>query len=81
MLPTTFQINVGFGNGSTPVVTRTQVYPNTGVSDSGTLLMLFDPLTVAPTPGTDGLSITLSDSFGGDMELYLINITMIAVSS
>ncbi|MCJ1354515.1 MAG: Phosphatidylinositol 4-kinase type 2-beta [Icmadophila ericetorum] len=82
-LPITFQVSVGFGNGTTPVQTRTQVYPNQegNIADQGPLLMLLDPLTVAPTPGTDGLSITFSDSFGGYMELYLDNITMIAVSS
>ncbi|MCJ1386453.1 Phosphatidylinositol 4-kinase type 2-beta [Xylographa soralifera] len=83
LLPVTFQVSVGFGNGSTPVDTRAQVYPESGgqVNTGGTLLMLLDPLTVAPTAGTDGLSITLSDSFGGYMELYLLNISMIAVSS
>ena len=51
------------------------------VAGNGDVLMLLNPLTVPPTPGTDGLSITLSDSFGGDMEMYIYNITMTAMSN
>ena len=83
-LPITLQVGVGL-NGSTPTATRKIVYPNDegggNVYGGSTLLMLLNPLSAPPAPGTDGLSITLSDSFGGYMEMYLNNITMVAVSS
>ena len=84
-LPITFQVNVGF-NGSTPITTRKIVYPNveksgSEVGGSGELLMLLPPLSTPPALGTDGVSITLSDSFGGDMELIMYNVTVTAVSS
>ena len=84
-LPITLQLSVGF-NGSTPVTTRKIVYPNVkgqyGVNgDQGALLMLVPPLSAPPALGTDGLSITLSDSFGGFMEMYLYNVTLTAMSN
>ena len=82
-LPITLQASVGV-NGSTPVVTRKVVWPNNGgggVNACGDLLMLLDPLAAAPAPGTDGVSLTLSDSFGGFMELYLDNVTVVAMSN
>ena len=84
-LPITLELAVGF-NGSTPIASRKIVYPNNRsgggeVTDSGELLMLLGPLSAAPAPGTDGLSITLSDSLGGDMELYLYNVTLTAMSN
>ena len=76
-LPITFQVDVGL-NGSTSTATRKVVYPNDAgggnVFSGGTLLILLSPLSAPPAPGTDGLSMTLSDSFGGYMELYLSNI-------
>ena len=84
-LPIALQLTVGF-NGSTPIATRKIVYPNvkgtSGVYDNDdTLLMLLNPLSAAPAPGTDGLTITLSDSFGGFMEMYLYNVTLTAMSN
>ena len=85
-LPITLQVSVGF-NGSTPIATRKFVYARDGPGGEvgnyggGEILMLLSPLSAPPAPGTDGLSITLSDSFGSFMEMYLYNITMTAMSS
>ena len=84
-LPITFQASVGF-NGSTPIATRKLMYPISDGSGgcnggSGDVLILLNPLSMPPAPGTDGVSLTLSDSFGGDMELILYNVSLTAMSN
>ena len=82
-LPITFQVHVGLG-GATPSAARKIVYSNPtygSVGDYGVLLMLLPPLSAPPAAGTDGVSITLSDSFGGQMEMILHNVTVTAVSN
>ena len=83
-LPLTIQLTVGF-NGSTPISTRKIVYPYKSgggeVGYDGELLMLLNPLSAPPAPGTDGLSITLSNAYGSAMEMYLYNVTLTAMSN
>ena len=85
-LPIEFDISVGF-NGSTPISTWKKVFSRkiygqqVGECSGAQLLYLINPLSAPPSPWTDGLSITISESYGGIIELLVYNITMTAMSS
>ena len=83
--PFEFEISVGY-SGSTPISTFKEVFPesNGGYSDcpgSGTFLMLINPLSTPPAPGTDGLSIQFSGYAGGWLTMLIHNVSMTAMSS